>query len=213
MGKKFFFCSIAFWITFSVFEYYFLTSSLWFFWGFTRLGISILLLVYIGIQIIRIIRFRKCIKKIWIINLSILFLLLFFNININPLNKLVENIDWKILYSSRKSIVEKVIREEINPNVEWNNVTSRLSFRFPIVSVGGNNIWIDRHEDDTVSVFFYIVNGFFEWPITVFAFSNNNLVIENIEKHIKNDPQNNWKIKENWYRLFGRNLDFNTTRQ
>jgi hypothetical protein len=34
-------------------------------------------------------------------------------------------------------------------------------------------------------------------------------VIDNIEKYIKSDPSNNWKKKENWYRLYGKNIGNN----
>jgi hypothetical protein len=118
-----------------------------------------------------------------------------------------ENSNWRRLYSQRNSIVEEVIRNELNPNVSRNNFMCQLSFKSPIVSAGGNEIGIYRYDYNTVAVFFYLQRGFLDGPSTVFVYKNNNAVISNIEKYIENDSYNNWKIEENWYRLFGRSVN------
>jgi hypothetical protein len=164
-----------------------------------------IILYIIVIQIIKIIICRKNIKKIWIINLMVLLILLFLNIEMKIVNKSIENIDWIMLYSLRKSIVEKVIRKELNPNVEWNSISCELPFEFPIVSVGGNDISIDRYEDNTVTVGFYIERWFFEWPYSEFVYSNNESSIIYLEKLVNEDTKNSWKIKENWYRILRKN--------
>jgi len=204
MNKKFIIVFILSWILIKLFEYYFVY---WFLLPFLWIGLSLIILFLLIIQIIKLIINRKNIKRIWIINISIFTLLLFLNINKQLINKLIENIDWKILYSLRKSTVEKVIGKELNPNVEWNNFLCKLPFKFPIISNGGNDIVIYRYNDNTVTVYFYIFNGFFEWPITVFLYTNNNRVTDNIEKYIQNNSSNSWKLKENWYRLSGKNID------
>jgi hypothetical protein len=117
--------------------------------------------------------------------------------------RIFENSNWQKLYSLRNSIIEYVIRNELNPNVQWNNFMCQLPFKSPIVSKGGNDIGIHRYDDNTVAVYFFLSRGLLDMPSTVFVYTNNNTVISNIKKYIENDSYNNWKIEENWYRLFG----------
>ena len=208
MGILFLILSIIIFSIIKILEYYFI-SWLWFFAGFFWIGGIILLIIFIVLQIIKIIKFRKNIKIIYIINVAVFLLFLYLHINIKIINRIIEKSDWKILYTARAKIIEKVINNELNPNVEWNNIVCQLPFEFPIVSNGGNDILIYRYSDNTVTVQFYIYRGFFEHPVTAFVYTNNKVVVDKINQYIINNTENNWKINENWFRLFGMDINDN----
>jgi hypothetical protein len=179
-----------------------------FFW----LGFSIVILIITIIQIFKLIAsiINKKFRIFRIINVITLIIILFLNVELIIINRIIETMDWIILFQLRKKTVEKVIRNELNPNTEWKNNSCELPFEFPIISNGGNDIIIYRNDAETVAVVFYVDRAFFENPQTIFVYTNNNIVIDNIEKYIINNfnsnwkYNNNWKIRENWYRLYGK---------
>jgi len=175
-----------------------------FFLAFELLVLIITLLVILIIQIFKLIKERNKITKLRIqkvIVFSTLFLLTFFH---SFTNKIIEKVDWVIFENKRNEIVKQVKEEKLNPNVEWNGWVCELPFEFPIVSNGGNDIGIYRNkEQDKLTVTFWVFRNFFDSPSTQFIYTNDPNEIEQIEKKIKNNPEENWKIKENWYRTYG----------
>jgi len=86
-----------------------------------------------------------------------------------------------------------------------NNVICKLSFAFPIISNGGNDIWIYKNKiENTKTIKFWISRGFFESPQTYFIFTNDNEIKKQYERQIKIKPESNWKLEENWYRIMER---------
>lgn len=146
------------------------------------LGFSVILLILTLRQIIRLLKEKKNIKTDRIINLSvtlILFVLTFYNFNKIP-NSIIEKIDWSISYNKRGQIVKDILTEKLKPNTKLNNGICRLSFDFPIISNGGNDIWIyqNKTEGEKLSNFGFLV-----------AFSNHHKLIlysQMIRRHKSN---------------------------
>lgn len=132
----------------------------------------------------------------------LLFSLTFYKANHVP-QLIIEKIDWVILYNKRKNIVDEVKNDKLKPNVSYSHVMCELPYEFPIVSNGGNDIAIYYNDKKEYTILFFVFRNFFEAPSTKIIYSEN---IENInyyETKINRDPANNWKIKNNWYRIYG----------
>ena len=155
----------------------------------------------------KVVKERKNLQTNRILNFSItltLFLLTLYNFNKIP-NLIIEKIDWNISYNKRTQIVKDVLSEKLKPNTKMNNGICRLSFDFPIVSNGGNDIWIYGDKSGkTKTVKFWISRGFFESPQIYFIFTNDNLTKKHYNKLVETKPEFNWKLEENWYRIMER---------
>ena len=87
-----------------------------------------------------------------------------------------------------------------------NNGICKLQFAFPIVSNGGNDIWINRNESGNAkTIKFWVSRGFFDSPQIYFIFTNDDEAKKYYQKLIKAQPKYNWKLEENWYRIMERN--------
>jgi hypothetical protein len=134
----------------------------------------------------------------------ILFVLTLYNFNKIP-RSIIEKIDWSISYNKRNQIVKEVLTEKLKPNTKMNNGICKLSFDFPIISNGGNDIWIYQNKTkDTKTIKFWISRGFFESPQIYFIFTNDNETKKQYEEQIKVKPEYNWKLEKNWYRIMER---------
>ena len=119
-------------------------------------------------------------------------------------NWVIEKVDWLMFLNKRIEIVEQVKKDELRPNVDWNGWVCELPYEFPVVSNGGNDIGIFKNKtDSTLTVQFWIFRNFFDSPSTYFIYTEDKDDIERIEKKISNRPRDNWKIKDNWYRVYG----------
>lgn len=171
-----------------------------FFWLFVCLA---LLIHAIG-QLLKLYRECKNLKSNRIAQLLLtatLFFLSFYNFSEIP-NFLIEKIDWTISYNRRIAIKIDVMNEILKPNSDLNNGICELPFDFPIISNGGNEILIyDGTDNNTKTIKFWISRGFFESPQTYFIFTNDTERKEYYEKLISNNPEFNWKLEENWYRI------------
>ena len=195
---------IIIWLVFTFADYFYLP---YFIQPFSWLLVCITLLILLIRQIIKVIKERKNLQTNRILNFSItltLFLLTFYNFNKIP-NLIIEKIDWNISYNKRNKIVKDVLSEKLKPNTKMNNGICRLPFDFPIVSNGGNDIWI--YEDKSgqfKTVKFWISRGFFESPQIYFIFTNDDLTKKHYNKLVETKPEFNWKLEENWYRIMER---------
>jgi hypothetical protein len=204
MNKKNFVCIIVFWAIIKVAEYYILP---FFIVPLSWIGIFIIFSILIIIQIIKIIKERRNITKSKIITLFTFLLIIYFTFTPWIIDGFIEKIDWILYYPLRNDIVEKVKLNKLNPNVSWNDLVCELPYEFPIVSNGGNDICIYRNSDNTLTVTFFISRTLFNAPSTYFVYTNSNRVVYDIEEYIKYDKNYNWKIKENWYRMHGKDVD------
>ena len=188
------------WIFLKIFEYY-LVMPLFLISAFWLLGFFVLFLIIFIYQIIRLIVERKNLKKIRIIKALFWGLIFYFTVNFKHAASIIEKADWHILYRKRMEIVEQVKNKELNPNVDWNDDLCELPFEFPIVSISGNDIIIERNErTQTTTVAFFVNRGMLS-SSTCFIYTNDD---ENIRKYnslIRKDSESNWKLKENWYRI------------
>ena len=195
---------IALWLVFVFTNYFYLP---YFVKPFSWLLACITLLILLVKQIIKLIKERKNLKINRLLNLSItlfLFFLTFYNFNKIP-NSIIEKIDWSISYRKRLQIVKEVLMENLKPNTEMNNGICKLPFDFPIISNGGNDIWIyENKPKNTKTIKFWISRGFFDSPQTYFIFTNSNEIKKLYKEQIKIKPQYNWKLEENWYRIMER---------
>ncbi|EFK36361.1 Uncharacterised protein [Chryseobacterium gleum] len=192
------------WLVFVLADYFYLP---YFIQPFSWLLVCIILLILTVRQVIKLIKEKKNIKANRIINLSVtlsLLVLTFYNFNKIP-NSIIEKIDWSISYNKRNQIVKDVLTEKLKPNTKMNNGICKLSFDFPIISNGGNDIWVYQNKTEgTKTIKFWISRGFFEAPQTYFIFTNDNETQKQYEELIKVKPEYNWKLEKNWYRIMER---------
>ncbi|WP_343609804.1 hypothetical protein [Chryseobacterium oranimense] len=195
---------VIIWLIFVLADYFYLP---YFVKPFSWLLVCIILLILTVRQIIKLIKEKKKIRANRIINLLvtlILFVLTFYNFNKIP-NSIIEKIDWNISYNRRNQIVKDVLTEKLKPNTKMNNGICKLSFDFPIISNGGNDIWVYQNKTkSTKTIKFWISRGFFESPQTYFIFTNDNKTQKQYEELIKLKPEYNWKLEKNWYRIMER---------
>jgi len=195
---------VILWLIFVFADYFCLP---YFIQPFSWLLVCIILLILFVRQVTKTIKECKSLKKNRILNISITFILFFLTFyNFNKIPKLIiEKIDWMISYNKRKQIIKEVLTEKLGSNTKMNNGICKLSFNFPIISNGGNDIWIYKNKtENTKTIKFWISRGFFESPQTYFIFTNDNEIKKQYEKQIKLEPEYNWKLEENWYRIMER---------
>lgn len=190
---------IIFWVLWKLYEHYevsyFLVPFLW-------LGLSFLLLIVVVIQLVKLIKERKSITRLRIIKLLTFSLLLYLNLYRWTFDKLIEKVDWYFLYNKRSEIVNQVKNDKLKSNVSWNDWICELPFEYPIVSHGGNDIGISKNNNDnSLTVTFFVYRNFFSAPSTKFIYSTNKEDISYYEEQISKNPNDNWKIEDNWYRI------------
>lgn len=190
---------IIIWVLWKLYEHYevsyFLVPFLW-------LGISFLLLIVVVIQLVKLIKERKSITRLRIIKLLTFSLLLYLNLYRWTFDKLIEKADWYFLYNKRSEIVNQVKNDKLKSNVSWNDWICELPFEYPIVSHGGNDIGISKNNNDnSLTVTFFVYRNFFSAPSTMFIYTTNKEDISYYEEQISKNPNDNWKIEDNWYRI------------
>ncbi|WP_421944942.1 hypothetical protein [Pedobacter sp.] len=195
---------VTLWLVYTFSEYFYLP---YFVKLFSWLLVSITLFILLVRQTIKVVKERRDLRISRLLNLFItlfLFFLTFYNLNKIP-SSIIEKIDWTISYNKRLQTVNEALIEKIKPNSKMNNGICKLPFDFPIISNGGNDIWIYQNKvKNTKTIKFWISRGFFESPQTYFIFTNDNGTKKQYEEQIKAKPEYNWKLEENWYRIMER---------
>ena len=198
MRKKILISAVILWCLIEVIGYYlpyFIVALLW-------IGLILSLLTITTIQIIKTVRERKSISRLRLLNVLTFFTLLFFTYNDWIFHQAIEKIDWKIFYNKRMKIVQEIKNKKLYQNFNSEDTIYKLPFEFPIVSNGGNDIIIYRSNDSSsVTVLFWVYRNFFSSPSTYFVYTNDPNRIMAIERSIARNPQNNWKLNTNWYRM------------
>jgi hypothetical protein len=199
--KKGLIWTVVAWGLVTLINYYYMN---FFFLAFILLGLILTLFILTIIQLVKTIHERKNLTQLRIAKLvtfAILFTLTFHG---HITNLAIEKIDWLILKNKRTEIVKQVKEKKLNPNVSWNGWVCELPFEFPVVSNGGNDIGIYRNkENNGTTVTFWVFRNFFESPSTHFVYTDDPEEIKRLNKKVADKPENNWKIKENWYRKYG----------
>lgn len=188
------------WIILTISNYYFIP---YFIVAFGWFGLLAGFFVFTVYQIIMLIKERKRITKARFYKLTLFLALFFLTFYGRYVDRLIEKVDWRIFYNKRIEIVECVIDKEINPDSERQYWIHQLPYNFPIISHGGNEIMIERHDSlNTVTVEFWIFRNFFSSPSTHLVFTNDSSEILRIDRLIERHPKDNWKIEDNWYRTY-----------
>ena len=159
-------------------------------------------LIMITVHVSKLIKERRNIRKDrlrTLILISTIFVLTIFH---QIPDRLVEKMDWYLQLNNRIQIVEKVKRNEIIPNVTYNDWICELPYEFPVVSTCGNDIGIFKNSDlNTITVRFFVNRGYISFPSTYFVYTNDQKTIERIDLMIAENPKQNWILEENWYRV------------
>lgn len=201
MSKRALILTVVGWIILTLFNYYYMN---FFVLAFVLLGLILTLFIISFVQIFRLIKERKNLSKLRIQNAFVFLTLFLLTLFISKTNRLIEKADWVIFQNTRTEIVEKVRNNELQPNVSWNSWVCELPFDFPVVSNGGNDIGIFRNKTtDKLTVTFWVFRNFFDSPSTELIYTEDPKQIKIIEEKITRNPQENWKIKDNWYRTYG----------
>jgi hypothetical protein len=190
---------ISIWVIYIVSDYFVLP---YFIQPFAWLIVCITFLILTFKQIIKVIKERKNLNLKRILNLLVsfvLFILTFYNFNQIP-QSIIEKIDWEISYNKRNQIVNKVKTGEFKSNTKMNNGICELPFDFPMVSNGGNDIWILNYKNGKL-IHFWISRGLLESPQTYFIYTENVALKKRYEELIIKYPKSNWQLEENWYRI------------
>jgi hypothetical protein len=198
MGKRTLLYVVIGWCLLVLIEYYllpyFIVTLLW-------IGFSHALYIILIIQILKLIKERKSLTKFRVLKVVTFLILLYFTFKPWILHDLIEKVDWKIFYNKRMEIVEQVKQDKFGPYESGN---SKLPFQFPILSNGGNEVYISRNKsNNTVTVNFWVYRNFFSAPSTSFIYTNDSEEIKYMDTQMSNDPEHNWKIQDNWYRKWG----------
>ena len=201
MNRKSLIWIVSIWIVLTLVNYYFVP---YFIVALEWLILSLALLIWSIRQIVKLINERKNLSRQRITSVLVitsLFLLTFFR---QPVNRIIEKADWHIFYNKRTEVVEQVKNGELKPNVSWNGWVCELPYEFPVISNGGNDIGIFRNQENSrTTVTFWVFRNFFDSPSTHFVFTDDPAEVKRIEEKIANRPNDNWRIKDNWYRTYG----------
>lgn len=201
MNRKSLIWIVSIWVVLSLLNYYFVP---YFLVALEWLILSLVLLIWSIGQIVKLIKERKNLSRQRIASVLVitsLFLLTFFR---QPVNQIIEKADWYIFFNKRTEVVEQVKNGELKPNVSWNGWVCELPYEFPVISNGGNDIGIFRNQkNNRTTVVFWVFRNFFDSPSTHFVFTDDPEEIKRIEEKIEARPNDNWRIKENWYRTYG----------
>lgn len=207
MSKRSLLYIVIGWGVLIIIKYYlpfFMVTLLWIGLSFLLLSVLVIEFIKLIVEIIATIRTKKPLAKLRILKVLVFSTLLYLTFKPWILHGVIEKFDWKMFYAKRIEIVEKGKLGKLYPNGKNENGICKLPFKFPILSNGGNEISIYRNmEKQTVTVTFWVYRNFFSAPSTSFVYTNDPDGIKVLENEVKEDPENNWKIQDNWYRNFG----------
>ena len=201
MNKKKLIWIIIAWIILTLLNYYYVPYFILAFEWILLIGFFFVLTI---IQIFKLVKERNQLTRQRIYSLVIIVGLFLLTLYRDIPNRIIEKVDWLVFLNKRIEIVEQVKNNELKPNVDWNGWVCELPFEFPIVSNGGNDIWIFKNKSDsTLTIKFWVLRNFFSNPSTYFIYTDNEQQLERLEKKINQLPEENWKIRENWFRIYG----------
>lgn len=201
MSKKKLIWIIIAWIILTLLNYYYVPYFILAFEWILLIGFFFVLTI---IQIVKLFKERKQLTRQRVYSLVIILGLFLMTLYRDIPNRIIEKVDWLTFLNKRIEIVEQVKNNELKPNVYWNGWVCELPFEFPIVSNGGNDIGIFKNQtDSSLTIKFWVFRNFFDNPSTYFIYTDDNQNLERLEKKINQLPKQNWKIRENWYRIYG----------
>lgn len=161
------------------------------------------LLIWTIIQLTKTIQERKLLSRQRLLSLLVIGALFALTFDRQLVNTLIERIDWYVFYSKRCEVVELVKQGQLKPNVAWNNWVCELPYEFPVISNGGNDIGIIKNDSTgKVTVTFWVFRNFFSAPSIHLVYSNDPDALNRLNDTVMENPDENWKIDDNWFRTF-----------
>lgn len=162
------------------------------------------MLILTVVEVIKLIHSKTLLRVFGILKVIMFCSLAFLTYKPWIVHDLIEKADWTLFYNKRVDIVEQVKSGNLNCKGSRGSAVCELPFEFPILSNGGNDIVIYRNQtNNSVTVTFFVFRNFFEAPSTHIVYSNDIGQIAQLEQMVSHNPEQNWKIKDNWYRTFG----------
>ncbi|MXN92030.1 hypothetical protein GR160_12415 [Flavobacterium sp. Sd200] len=191
---------IVFWIAIKIINYYFSTMGVI---SIVLFFMFIFFFIMSVVQIVKLFKERKQLTRSRIEKVTVYNILLIVNCLYPYTYRMTEKVDWYLQYNKRMEVVEQVRNFKLSPNTEnkyypW----CKLPYNIPVVSNDGNKIVISRENSlyPKVTVGFIIYTGAIDIPSTMLIYSDDPAKLINLEKRAKSDPDQHWKIEENWYR-------------
>ena len=102
----------------------------------------------------------------------------------------IEYLDWTLRKNERNKIVNEIKQSSAN----FTSVSN-----FPPISNNGK-IHIQRFDDSTILVEFYINSGYLD-HYSAFSYTNNSSEMEKLDQHISKKESGFEKVDSNWYRV------------
>ena len=195
MNGRLLIIAVLIWILSILFTYY----------HFDLFIIPILLATFIGfiIQVFKLIRERKNVTRLRLLKTITFLALFYFTFFFNIPYAIIEKIDWYVLYNKRMEIVSQIENNKLKPVAENEPTKYKLHFDFPVISNGGNELIVQKEDNTPIAITFFISRNFFDVPSSFYTYTKNKQKKEYLEKYIREDPDHNWKVEENWYRISG----------
>ncbi len=189
------------WCIYAVYDYYY---GIYFFSIFIWLFLIIMMAVIFTVHLIKLILNRKNTTKVRTIKFTTYLTLFILQIFYLDVHEYFERIDTFLFLYQKKEIVEKVRQGVITPTERDNGNWTKLPSGYPQVSNPENEIIISKNEiNNTLTVKFAIFSNFMEAPSIILFYTNDPEMIKILEEEINKNPEQNWKVEENWYRYFG----------
>jgi len=177
------------WIIFAyiallLFNYY--NSTIWF---LAEIILALFLIFILNcLTLIRMICKQLALKK-GLLKIAICSLMPLILFSIYYTSFLWEIIDWKLGYNQRMKIVE-LAKEGKLEKVEFSRY--KIPYSQPILSNGGNEVIVVRHNKRTITVCFYITQ---DAPFSYWVYTNDNKIKMNMSAEVYRD------LGDNWYRV------------
>ncbi len=189
---------VLIWCLWRIVEHYYLPS---FVIIFTWLPLSITLLILSIVHLSKLFRNNNRHSKQKIFNATFYIVLFFFTFYRLPFNKLIEKADWYLFYNKRIELINQLKKDEfINESSPTLLKSIQLPYRFPILSVDGNEVFYNKNGKN-ITVAFFIERGLSISSSVYLIYTNNETEIFDFENRIIRNPRENWKINDNWYRI------------
>ncbi len=188
---------IVAWVLLTLAEYYFVP---FFILALEWLIMSLVFLIWTIIQFGKVIDEQKASRQRLLSTFTIftLFILTLFR---QPVHRLIEKVDWHIFYSKRCDLVTQVKEGKLKSNIKDKSWEYELPYKFPVISNGGNNFLITKNDSTgNVTVTFWVFRNYCNSPSIHLVYTNDIEEMELLNNWVKNNPQDNWRINENWYR-------------
>lgn len=136
------------------------------------------------------------------VQLVIFVILLSITLQESLIDKVIQKVDWSLFKSKRMEVVTQIKKGELLPDSDNYNGKLKLPFTFPMLSTGGNEVWIRRDDaTDALSIYFPVTRNFYGIPIVMRVYTEDPKIAMEYQKRIIEDPEKNKKLANGWYHI------------